>query len=163
MVTTHTPRLLESPLFVASFTVPGKPVGKQRPRVTRGGTRTYTPRATRDFERAVSLAAMAAGIRGVTSPVALHVVAVVPRPKRRPSHVPPELWGDGWVRRAVGMDGDNVLKAVADGLQRSVSGVPAPIRDDSQVVEAHVATVYAEAGKGPRVEVVVEWEDNRAR
>ena len=46
-----------------TFTVPGKPVGKQRPRFSRQGTavRTYTPRQTAEYERLVRVSYIAAG------------------------------------------------------------------------------------------------------
>jgi len=40
-----------------TFAIPGKPVPKGRPRVTRSG-RVYTPKATRDYESLVRVDAM---------------------------------------------------------------------------------------------------------
>lgn len=45
-----------------SFTVPGKPVGKQRPKFSRTftGVRTYTPRKTQEYEDLVRISYRAA-------------------------------------------------------------------------------------------------------
>ena len=54
--------MAENKRYIA-FTVPGKPVGKQRPRFSRRGTavRTYTPRQTAEYERLVKESYIAAG------------------------------------------------------------------------------------------------------
>ena len=46
------------PVHIVRVTVPGEPVGKARPRVTRRGT--YTPQATRDAEARVRAAVQGA-------------------------------------------------------------------------------------------------------
>jgi len=95
------------------FTIPGKPVPKGRPRVNRKTGAVYTPRETKDYERTVAGAFLAAG-QGKpnhTGAVALDIevfpdrveVALQLRESPAPKHK---------------ADLDNILKSVADGLQR---------------------------------------------
>ncbi len=64
--------------------VPGPPVAKARPRVTRRGT--YTPAKTRAYEEHVQLVARQAmaGRKPLTGPLRAHVVAVFPVPRSWP-------------------------------------------------------------------------------
>ena len=83
-----------------AFTVPGRPQGKQRPRLGRGG-RVYTPAATRRYESAVRsaclVAMMQAGLaKRYAGDCGLLVRCYFPDGRRR--------------------DGDNVLKSVQDAL-----------------------------------------------
>ncbi len=114
-----------------SFVVPGPPQPKERPRRGRGG-RFYTPGATRSYEEALKLYALAA-VRasgwplGTRAPVAVTVRAYFPDERRR--------------------DLDNAIKCL-DGA----SGVI--WHDDSQIVEWHVYRGVDRAR--PRLEVLVE-------
>lgn len=108
-----------------TFTVPGLPAPKKRPRVAFKDRRgrplkkphTYTPGRTRDYESAVAWAAREAmtqtGMREIVGWVSLWVVAFVES----------EHQGDG----------DNFLKSVADALQ----GVA--YANDRQVVDWSVS------------------------
>tara|TARA_S200002703_G_scaffold131480_1_gene119039 strand:+ start:2298 stop:2705 length:408 start_codon:yes stop_codon:yes gene_type:complete len=96
--------------------VPGQPVGKGRPRFSRG--RVYTPQKTKDYERLVSNAAYAemrqAGIEVLDQPVTLTILAQFEIPKS---------WAK-WRQDAALLgaftpgkpDIDNVAKAVLDAL-----------------------------------------------
>lgn len=77
-----------------TFTIPGPPVPKARPRVIAG--HTHTPKRTRVFEQLVHQLAMMAGVRAGAGPVSVTVAAFFPD------------------RRQI--DLDNCLKAVVDGL-----------------------------------------------
>ena len=111
-----------------SFTVPGKPVPKSRPRVTKTG-HTYTPKRTKDYEDTIGYAFIEAykGERPAfpNAEVALHV------------HV-----YEGGKRKA---DADNYLKIVGDAL----NGLG--YTDDVQVTSAFV-TVERESSE-PRIEI----------
>ncbi len=105
-----------------SFTVPGRPVPKQRPRMGRGG-HMYTPRRTRDYEQLVGQCALAAGAKRNREPVAV----------RLEIHVRPSLR----------LDVDNVAKSVLDGCNGVVWDDDARVRclevvrvddDDERVV-----------------------------
>src|SRR5690606_37080701 len=110
------------------FTVPGRPHGKRRPRVTMRGRKAvvYTPPETREYEQRVAWEAKAAGARVLDGPVGVRIICVTSRRNR------PDL--------------DNAAKSVLDGL----NGVA--YADDSQVVELHV---YAMTGEPERVEVEI--------
>ena len=117
---------------LVSFTVDGKPQGKQRPRFVRG--RCFTPIATRRFERQVGWACAIEHTKRRMGgmpfcPVALTVACYFPDARRR--------------------DADNVLKAVMDGL----NGVA--YDDDSRVVSATVTKDIDR--ERPRTEVTVRY------
>lgn len=131
-----------------SFTVPGTPVAKGRPRVTaRGGfARAYTPQKTRIAE--ASFEARAFQYRPATpfaGPLRLEVVFMMPIPKSFPK----------W-RRASAEEGnthpvgkpdiDNLLKLIADAMSGAFW------LDDKQIVEAEVRKMY---GPVPQTKVVV--------
>jgi Holliday junction resolvase RusA-like endonuclease len=101
-----------------SFTVPGKPQGKQRPRLGKGG-RVYTPSATKRYEHMVAWAALGARPRE-WSKQGRFVVEVT-------------MYFADLRRRDVDKERvtlRNVLKAVLDGMQGVL------YEDDSQVVIA---------------------------
>lgn len=113
------------------------PVGKERPKLGRGGN-VYTPRKTAAFEQMLAVEA-ARGMRPrapFTEPVRLDVHAQFAIPKSWPN----------WRREAAlgrtiwptSVDLDNVIKAVQDALNGVV------FQDDRQVVRVSGTKVYAE-------------------
>lgn len=118
------------------FVVPGKPQPKQRARKGIGG-RFYTPPETRDYAKLVKSCAWAAmaqaGLlqRGVWPLDARYLVQIQIYPPNR--RVP---------------DGDNVLKAIQDGLNGLAWA------DDRQTVGGSYWTHEPDAAR-PRVEVEV--------
>lgn len=110
-----------------AFTLTGCPVPKGRPRVTRGGLRTFTPSRTLRYENAVGMAAKAAGARVTTEPMRL--VCRFYLPDGRQSDI------------------DNLAKSVLDGLNRVAW------KDDSQVRELMASKAIDRAN--PRVEVEI--------
>lgn len=127
------------------FTVPGVPVAKGRPRIsTRGGfARAYTPAKTVAYEGLVALAGQDAmnGVAPYCGPLAVEARAVFPIPA-------------SWTkkRRAAALyhtskpDGDNLAKAIGDGLNGVVW------KDDSQVASWRIVKVYGET-PGLHIEV----------
>lgn len=120
-----------------TFFVPGEPQGKGRARSTRSG-RHYTPAKTVAYEGLIAHAAAAAmGSRPpIESACEIIVVAYFGIPASW-SKVKQQRAIDGVIRPAKKPDGDNILKAVADGL----NGVA--WRDDAQAVEVSISKRYS--------------------
>ena len=132
------------------FTVDGAPVGWQRTGFRPAGgmqTRFFTPKAVKEYQDKIWLAARLAGFRGDpwTGPVAVRVVIYLADARRR--------------------DVDNYAKQVLDALNskpaRPARGksparppVPRLFKDDSQVVDLHLLKRIDRAQ--PRLEVELE-------
>ena len=121
--------------------IPGVPVAKGRPRVTRQG-RAYTPAKTMAWEQmaAWEAAAQMQGRRMLEGPVQVSIVASWPIPVSWPQ------WRkraalQGRVAHTRKPDGDNVAKAVLDALQDVVFG------DDSGVVRLQVTKCWDQTGQ----------------
>lgn len=133
-----------------SFTVPGEPVGKARPRVTKRGI-TYTPRKTAEYERLVRLCYVSKGhcALPMKGPIAMSVEAVfsVPRSLTKAERARREN-GDALPQKKP--DADNILKACADAL----NGLA--YEDDKQICKAVVTKRYCNAGEEPHVRITLE-------
>ena len=158
-----------------SFTIPGSPVGKGRPRVSvRGGyAHAYTPEKTRTYEARVKAVAKAAmrfmGIRQVPSaPVRVSIVARFEWPQgdlnadgslkeHKPGSKAAARVNDMKYARVVPgkPDIDNVVKAVLDAL----NGIA--YQDDAQVSVLHAAKRWRDCDeeREPGVDVQIEWEE----
>jgi Holliday junction resolvase RusA-like endonuclease len=128
------------------FVVPGLPQGKGRARF--GNGRAYTPAKTVAYEGLIALAGQEAmkGRPLIEGPVYMLVNAFFPIPKswsktKRQAALTGTAWHTGKP------DGDNVLKAVGDGLNQVV------FKDDSQIAFAKITKRYAETA---RVEIMIE-------
>lgn len=126
-----------------TFTIPGKPFGKQRPRAGLG--RVYTPAATVSFEQTVrELAALQIRVP-LEGPVRLTLEAVF---------VPAQSWSKKRRAAALGTlhtqkpDLDNIEKAILDGLNRIA------FADDAQVADVRKSKRW-----GERAETIVTIED----
>lgn len=137
--------------LILNVSIPGPPVGKCRPRaqiVWKNGkpmAHIYTPTKSDKWEKRAGFI-MLANHEGwaVSAPMKLVVRAVVKRPQRLNRRKDPP----GRVQRTAKPDTDNVIKAVADALQKG--GV---IVDDRFIVEWHGFSLYAAKEEGPCVEV----------
>lgn len=124
-----------------SFTVPGPPQGKARPRVVRtaaGRSLSYTPDKTVAYEelvRARYLAASGGERFGDAAALVLTIAAACPIPasvsKRRRTAM---LAGNELPTKKP--DCDNIAKIIADAL----NGIA--YRDDAQIVEVSVVKCY---------------------
>lgn len=123
-----------------TFTVPGDPVGKGRPRATTigGHARMYTPAKTAAYEQLVAVYASAAMKKAplLEHPVRLRLGIYCKVPgtwskKRRADALA------GIERPAKKPDLDNIVKALADGMNGIVWV------DDSQIVELVCSKHYA--------------------
>jgi crossover junction endodeoxyribonuclease RusA len=114
-----------------TFSIPGRPQGKQRPRLGKGG-RVYTPAPTRRYEQSVGAAFLVAakGRNRATyaGPIELHITCTFSDHRRR--------------------DLDNVIKCVADGL----NGIA--YADDCQIVKLNASRHHDEVES---TEVTVVW------
>ena len=131
-----------------TFTVPGRPVPKARPRVVNG--HAYTPRETAAYEAAVRgcYKACAKGAPPLTVPCAVEMVFRFPIPSSaRRKTMPDKIKaGDPYPHKA---DVDNLCKAILDAL----NGIA--FADDALVVRLTARKEYGEPG----AEVTIE-EDN---
>ena len=132
-----------------SFSIPGQPRGKQRPRIGKvaGDAVAFTPQQTRTEEGAVRMfaAAAMAGRPPLEGPLEFHVKAYMPIPvswsaKKQTAARKNSIFPIGKP------DADNCGKLVADGLNHIVW------RDDSQIVRFVVEKFYSDT---PRVDVII--------
>lgn len=123
--------------------VPGKPLGKARPRVTRRGI-TYTPKPTAEREKLVRMCFTTAhpGITPAECPLAVTITAVYPVPVSAPAKKRAQM-AAGEIFPTTKPDADNVAKLALDAL----NGVA--YRDDSQVVSLLVTKRYARPDEAP--------------
>ena len=131
-----------------SFSVPGEPAGKGRPRFTRTG-HPYTPGKTESYESLVRLAYGECGMvfpKGV--PVRVRITACFSIPKSAPKKKRAMMIA-GDIVPTKKPDFDNIQKIICDAL----NGVA--YHDDSQIVKADIEKVYSAM---PHVEVnVAAW------
>jgi Holliday junction resolvase RusA-like endonuclease len=120
--------------FQVTYSVEGDPVGKQRPRFSRG--RTYTPKKTVDYESLIaSKASQAMGSsEPLQTPVAIfiwisHAIPASYSKKRKEAC----LNGLEWPKKP---DLDNVAKVFLDAMNGIV------YKDDVQVVKLRVSKRY---------------------
>ena len=127
-----------------SFTVPGLPQGKGRPRFVKATGRAYTPEKTASYESLIAYAASQAmrGAEPISAPVGVKVQAVFPIPASWPQK---RKMAARW--HTSKPDGDNILKAIGDALNGIVWA------DDKQIARTSIAKVY---GETPGLHVFVE-------
>ena len=122
-----------------TFTVPGRPVPKARPRVVNG--HAYTPRETAAYEAAVRWCykAVARGAEPLRVPCAVEMVFRFPIPaSARRKTMPDKIKaGEPYTSRP---DADNLAKAILDAL----NGLA--FADDALVVEISARKEYGEPG-----------------
>lgn len=126
-------------------TIPGDPVPKGRPRMTKTG-HTYTPPRTKKWEKhaAALIRHVLAGDERLEGPVFVTVMVVLKRPKRLCRKKDPP----GRVPAPVRPDLDNFVKAALDAM--TTAGV---WYDDGQVTGLLCSKWHAEKDGEPRVEL----------
>lgn len=127
--------------------IPGKPLGKQRPRVLKNGI-TYTPKETVDYETLIKeiYATEYRLQRPKEGPLELKIRAYFPIPKSV-SKTKATSMERGHIRPTKKPDVDNIIKIVADAL----NGIA--YRDDSQIVSCSLEKWYSSI---PRVEIEIQ-------
>ena len=140
-----------------TFIIHGPPVGEGRPRAVRVGPRVRMHAAPKSAEwRALAAAQMRREYTAepIAETVRVSIVAMMPRPKSRPSNISSSAWRDGGpVSRSQKPDVDNIAKAALDALVEG--GV---IVDDTQVVELYVSRMMCGTTGSPQgsLSIVVE-------
>jgi Holliday junction resolvase RusA-like endonuclease len=126
------------------FIIPGQPVAKARPRMTRSG-HVYTPATTKDYEELVKTVFMAGKFTMIEQhkPIRMSIVFYFAIPK---SFTKGKLLAarHNVFRPTVKPDIDNLCKSVMD----AINGLA--YHDDSQIVEVVASKWYS---TDPRVEV----------
>lgn len=138
------------------FKVDGEPVGKARPRMTRGG-HAYTPKRSRDYEESIRFAFMSTTCekmpvypRDVSLKMSVTIAMGIPKSYSKKKREQCKL---GIIQPNKKPDIDNVIKSVLDAC----SGYC--YEDDSSVVEIHAEKIYADE---PYVEIRIyprDWGD----
>jgi Holliday junction resolvase RusA-like endonuclease len=134
------------------FIVPGKPFGKQRPRMSRRGkfTTTYTPKETVEYENLVKLSYYnSTDDTKLKGAIKAEIKGIFPLPKNT-SNKQREKMISGEIKYTKKLDCDNMAKCILDALNNIAYD------DDSQIYELKVSKEY---GENPRVEVILK-EDN---
>jgi len=128
------------------LTVPGEPVGKARPRVTRSGI-TYTPTKSVNYETLIRelFIIKYPDFRPIEGSVRLNLSAYMRIPKT--SKKKTEAMERGEIRPTKKPDLSNILKSVEDALNDLA------YLDDSQIVSATVEKRYSSR---PRIELTIE-------
>lgn len=134
-----------------TFTIPGRPFAKQRPRFSRRSGRAFTPQETVSFEQTVGTIAAQHFPTPLQGPVRLTIYATFEPPKSWSKKKTAEHLNRHHVQRP---DLDNIGKAIGDGLNRIA------FADDSQIADMRVVKTW-----GPTARTVVrieplDWQSN---
>ena len=135
-----------------TFTIPGPPCAKQRPRFSNG--HAYTPEKTIAYESLVKMAYQGPRLEGQIR-MEVHAYFQIPKSATKAQRNQMSIRGICPTKRP---DADNILKICADSL----NGIA--YADDSQIVEATVRKFYGdprvEVTLTGRTEITVEGESN---
>ena len=131
------------------FEIDGEPVGKGRPRFTRGG-HAYTPEKTANYETLIRLAFQESfpDFTPLDCPVEVYMTAYfsIPKSFSKKRH---KMAEDQLIRPTRKPDTDNLAKC-----KDALNGIA--WKDDSQVVTEHVYKFYSDR---PRLEIeIYKWE-----
>ena len=130
-----------------SFTVPGLPIGKGRPRITKN--HAYTPKKTKDYEKLVRESWLTqSGYRfDDEARIAVLAIAYFPIPRAVAKKRRPDMYGTYYAHKP---DLDNILKIICDAL----NGVA--YKDDAYVILYNASKLYVNSDdEMPRVEITL--------
>ena len=129
-----------------SFTIPGKPFGKERPRVNTTQYSVYTPPKTVQYEERVRALYMAQGGRNFRDCYISIAITAFFKPPKATTRKQREAMRIGNLRPAIRPDADNICKVIMDSLQ----GIA--FENDKQVIWTTVEKRYDDE---PRVDVEI--------
>lgn len=126
--------------------IPGEPMGKARPRMTRTGF-VYTPKKTVNYEILIKelFIIKYPDFQPLEGPVRMSLSAWLKIPKTSKKKV--EAMESGEIRPTKKPDMSNILKSVEDALNNLA------YHDDKQIVELEIEKRYSTR---PRIELVIE-------
>ena len=129
-----------------TFTIPGTPYAKKRHRVASigGRARAFNPAGNERFENVVRQIAAPHFPEPITGPVRVEIIAVFEPPQSWSKRKRAELMHAPHCQKP---DGDNVLKAALDGLNRIA------FADDAQIAAMSVRKAW-----GPVAQTIVAVE-----
>lgn len=133
--------------FRIEFSIPGKPFGKQRPRVInrRGFVHTYTPKETANYEKLVKKSYLKhSGGRKLYGPISAKIEGIFPIPKSISKKQKEKMISKYHTKKP---DSDNIGKSILDGLNGTAYD------DDSQICDLNIRKIY---GKEPKTIVILE-------
>ena len=121
---------------MVTIDIPGKAVGKGRPKFARQGlyVQTFTPAKTVEYENLVRLTWMQSGAEKLNGPIEAIIIAYFKVPSSVSKKKRAELEGTHYLHKP---DGDNICKSVLDAL----NGIA--FDDDSQVAKITIEKLYA--------------------
>jgi len=130
------------------LTIPGKPIGKGRPKFSTAGNyvRTYTPQQTVEYENLVRLAWMESGFEKLSGNVGVFISAYFPIPASISKKKREKMEGAFYDKKP---DVDNICKIILDAL----NGIA--YDDDKQVVKVAITKLYSAE---PRAVVYIAGE-----
>lgn len=132
-----------------SFTVPGKPQGKARPRFDGRSGRAYTPKNTRAYEETVRACFLRAHRSTRLSGEIEAVITAQFSVPKNVSNFNRAAMLDGKINPTMKPDADNIIKAILDALNGYA------YQDDAAVTKVTAIKRY---GNYPMVEVVLKGE-----
>lgn len=133
-------------MLEVEFVIPGKPMGKQRPKFARRGrfTTTYTPKKTREYEKKVKIEYNKVNRgRYLEGPLSINIKGVFEIPSSVSKKKRKEMVGKAHDKKP---DADNLGKIILDPLNKLA------YNDDGQVSRLNIEKIY---GEDPRVEVKI--------
>jgi Holliday junction resolvase RusA-like endonuclease len=114
--------------------IPGKPMGKQRPRL--GAGHTFNPQKTVNYETLVKELYVMNKLPKLEGPIKMEITALYEIPKSKSKKQQEEMRQDK-VRPTVKPDMDNIIKIIADAL----NGIA--YDDDKQIVQVTCSKWYS--------------------
>lgn len=125
--------------------VPGQPVAKGRPRVTRKG-HAYTPKRTRDYEKLVKECWISAGSASVGRSQVIMIINLYMKIPKSESKKKKQQMLAGEIPHVKKPDVDNIAKCIIDSLNSLAYD------DDSQITQLRVSKTYSD---NPRAEILI--------